>query len=428
MKEHLIHTFQKVRRQTEALCHPLAIEDYVIQSIEDVSPPKWHLAHSSWFFETFILEKQLPHYQLFHPSFHTLFNSYYQGIGSPYPRAKRGLLSRPTVETIYSYRKHVDEHILRLLEQASEEQLNALSPLITLGLHHEQQHQELLLMDIKHNFSFDPNFPQYKPTSTLQTQDSLRFADIKPNFMEVAGGIVDVGYRGTGFCFDNELPRHKSLLVPYSIATQLVTNGDYLKFIEDGGYREPCWWLSDGWDCILKNDWEAPLYWHYIDNEWQLFTLNGLVQLNLAEPVSHISYYEADAYARWCGARLPTEEEWEHVVAINELTADKGNFMETGLFHPQAATDPNNSHPQQFFGELWEWTSSPYSAYPNYTPLKGVLGEYNGKFMTNQVVLRGGCCATPQSHIRASYRNFFQPEKRWQFSGIRLAKNSNQDS
>lgn len=422
MKKQLIHAFQTVRRQTEALCQPLAIEDYVIQSIEDVSPPKWHLAHSSWFFETFILNKQLSHYKSMHPSFHYLFNSYYQGIGSPYPRAKRGLLSRPTVEVIYAYRKHVDTHILTLLEQASETQLMELSPFIILGLHHEQQHQELLLMDIKYNFSLDPNFPTYNPSLTLPTNENLIFSRTKPALIEVAGGVVEIGHRGPGFCFDNELPNHKKILIPYSIATQLVTNGEYFEFIEEGGYKEPRWWLADGWDCVLKNQWEAPLYWYNFDNEWRIFTLNGLSQLNSAEPVCHISYYEADAYARWRGAKLPSEEEWEHFVVTHKIKPDNNNFMETGLYHPQALKNQNKTGPQQFFGELWQWTSSPYSPYPGYISPKGILGEYNGKFMTNQMVLRGGCCATPKSHIRASYRNFFQPEKRWQFSGIRLAK------
>ena len=420
MKEELLHHFQKVRQQTEYLCQPLAIEDYVIQSIEDVSPPKWHLAHTSWFFETFILQEHMPQYQTFHPLFHTLFNSYYQRVGNPYPRARRGLLSRPTVEEIYNYRKHIDTHLLSLLEKASEIELLELEPLITLGLHHEQQHQELLLMDIKHNFSIIPSFPQYQTRKVLENSKNKAIEQVRPRFIEVAGGMVEIGHAGSEFCFDNELPRHQQYLLPYSIATQLVTSGEYLRFIEDGGYQEPRWWLSDGWDCLLKNDWRAPLYWHNFDNEWRIFTLNGLIQLNPAEPVSHLSYYEADAYARWAGARLPSELEWEHFVNSQTLTAGNDNFMETGLFHPQAA-DSHSAKPQQFFGELWEWTASSYSPYPQYEPLKGALGEYNGKFMANQMVLRGGCCVTPKSHIRASYRNFFQPDKRWQFSGIRLA-------
>ncbi len=420
MRKELIQAFKIVRQQTENLCQPLTIEDYVIQSIEDVSPPKWHLAHSSWFFEIFILKHWLANYQPFDSSFHYLFNSYYQAIGHPYPRAKRGLLSRPTVETIYAYRNHVDVHMLSLLEEISDLQLNEIQPLVILGLHHEQQHQELLLMDIKHNFSHDPNFPIYQ-SHPLQASPSLTPA--KLSFVDMEGGIVEIGYRGENFCFDNERPYHKTYLTPYAIASRLVTNEEYLEFIEAGCYKEPRWWLSDGWDCVIKNHWQAPLYWHNQDNEWHLFSLHGLIPLNPAEPVSHMSYYEADAYARWRGARLASEAEWEHFVRFKNITPHHNNFMEKGLFHPESALQ-NQAQPQQFFGDLWEWTSSPYQPYPGYAPLEGALGEYNGKFMANQMVLRGGCCATPESHIRASYRNFFQPEKRWQFGGIRLAKDN----
>ncbi len=418
-KEELIYIYRNLRQQTETLCRPLAIEDYVIQSIEDVSPPKWHLAHSNWFFETFVLEKFLSDYKIFHPSFRYLFNSYYQGIGYPYPRAKRGLLSRPRVETIYEYRHYVDDHILALLQQASISQFANLSSLIRLGLEHEQQHQELLLMDIKHNFSIDPNLPSYRND---RPQKNASFHH-KAGFIESEGGLVDIGYSNKDFCFDNELPVHKKFLNAYSLATQLVTNGEYLEFIEDKGYQEPGPWLSDGWDCVLKNNWQAPLYWYRRENKWSIFTLNGLMPLDLAEPVSHISYYEAEAYARWRGFRLPTEEEWEHFVVTNSITPDKANLLEKGNLHPQPAPEPEKLEPQQFFGDLWEWTSSAYSAYPGYEAFGGELNEYNGKFMTNQMVLRGGSCVTPGSHIRASYRNFYQPEKRWQFSGIRLANN-----
>jgi ergothioneine biosynthesis protein EgtB len=423
MREHIIRTFQTVRQQTETLCQPLAIEDYVIQSIEDVSPPKWHLAHSSWFFETFILNTYLANYKSFHPSFDYLFNSYYQSKGKPYPRAKRGLLSRPTVEQIYAYRRHIDSQILTLVEQATEAQLKELHTLITLGLNHEQQHQELLLIDIKYNFSHDPNFPRYNLSSAWPKNTNLLFTTPKAKFIEVSGGISEIGYRNNGFCFDNELPKHQKILIPYAISTQLVTNGEYLEFIEAGGYKKPQWWLADGWDYVLKNHWQAPLYWHHFANEWQIFTLNGLIPLNPSEPVCHISFYEADAYAKWRGAKLPSEEEWEHFVVSNAITTAEGNFLETGIFHPQASTQQYEAFPQQFFGDLWEWTASAYSAYPGYNPFRGTLGEYNGKFMSNQMVMRGGCCVTPKSHIRASYRNFFQPEKRWQFSGIRLATN-----
>lgn len=414
----LIGAYTTVRQQTERLCQPLATEDYVIQSIEDVSPPKWHLAHSSWFFETFILSQHLKGYKPFHDSFHHLFNSYYQGIGNPYPRAKRGLLSRPTVDEIYAYRQHIDDCMQNLLSEIAETEFETINTLLTLGLHHEQQHQELLLMDVKHNFSFDPNFPLYQ----TQLQDISSALASKLTFIDVEAGVVEIGHRGKNFCFDNELPNHKKLLIPYAIASRLVSNAEYLEFIEAGGYKEPCWWLADGWDCVLKNNWQAPLYWQNQNNEWHVFSLHGLIPLNPAEPVSHVSFYEADAYARWRGARLVSEEEWEHFVVTTGLTPSNGNFMERGLYHPQPASTQNSLQPQQFFGDLWEWTASPYTPYPGFKPLKGALGEYNGKFMTNQMVLRGGCCATPKSHIRASYRNFFQPEKRWQFSGIRLAR------
>ncbi|PJE16913.1 ergothioneine biosynthesis protein EgtB [Legionella sp.] len=416
--EHLIGAYKTVRQQTERLCQPLATEDYVIQSIEDVSPPKWHLAHCSWFFETFILSHYLKSYKPFHPSFHHLFNSYYQGIGNPYPRAKRGLLSRPTVEEIYAYRKYIDKHMQDLLSEIAEAQFDAINTLLTLGLHHEQQHQELLLMDVKHNFSYDPNFPLYQAA----VQDATSAVSSKLTFMDVEGGLVEIGHRGMDFCFDNELPNHKKFLIPYAIASRLTTNEEYLEFIEAGGYKEPCWWLADGWDCVLKNNWQAPLYWHNQNNEWHVFSLHGLTPLSPAEPVSHISFYEADAYARWRGARLASEEEWEHFVVTSGIAPRNDNFMENGLYHPQPASTQHSLQAQQFFGDLWEWTASPYTPYPGFRPLKGALGEYNGKFMTNQMVLRGGSCATPKSHIRASYRNFFQPEKRWQFSGIRLAR------
>jgi ergothioneine biosynthesis protein EgtB len=417
-KEELGSHFQQVRQQTEALCQPLVTEDYVIQSIADVSPPKWHLAHTTWFFETFILARLLEGYKQVDSSFCYLFNSYYQGIGNPFPREKRGLLSRPTVETVVHYRKQVNEAILSLLEKTQEDKLEELASLLTLGLHHEQQHQELLLMDIKHNFSINPDFPCYKKDKEEKKQETAA----QLSFIETPGGLVETGYPESLFCFDNELPLHKNFLRPFLMASRLVTNGEYLAFINEGGYKDPQWWLSDGWDCVSRYQWQAPLYWHNIDNEWSVFTLKGLKQLDYNEPVSHLSYYEADAYARWCGARLPTEIEWEHFVRFHNLSKENANLLGRGLFHPCEAQCKENSKPQQFFGDLWEWTASPYIAYPGYKPLSGKLGEYNGKFMANQMVLRGGSCATPNSHIRTSYRNFFQPDKRWQFSGIRLAK------
>jgi len=411
-----IQAYQSIRGITEALCQPLAIEDYVIQSIDDTSPPKWHLAHTTWFFETFLLTQMLKEYTPFHPQFQYLFNSYYQGIGDFYPRVKRGLLSRPTVEEISAYRRHVDDHMLELLHTLRDEDTTTMNSLLTLGLNHEQQHQELLLMDIKHNFSIHPDHPVFNAIKSTQ----LVTPPGKLQMIPVAGGVIEIGYQGNDFCFDNELPRHKQILRPYQIATRLVTNAEYCEFIADNGYQTPQWWLADGWDYAQKHHWQAPLYWQKMNGKWFVFTLNGLQELNPHEPVAHVSYYEADAYARWKQVRLPTEAEWEHFTTSQKIKADSGHFMESGIFHPQTAST-NEETPRQFFGDLWEWTCSSYSPYPGYKPLNGALGEYNGKFMSSQMVLRGGCCATPASHVRASYRNFYQPEKRWQFSGIRLA-------
>jgi len=416
-KRQLVEAYQQVRGRTEELCEPLMVEDYVIQSSDDVSPPKWHLAHTTWFFETFILMSHQLRYTPFNPSYHYLFNSYYQSVGNPYPRTRRGMLSRPPVESIYHYRKHIDEQVIDYINQLSEVVLQTVEPILMLGLQHEQQHQELLLMDIKHNFSFDPTFPVYREAHSKTTAVHLGPIEFTP----FEGGIVEIGSQGREFCFDNELPRHQVILKPYLLARRLVINAEYCEFIQAGGYQNPHWWLSDGFDCVQKGQWQAPLYWHQIGGKWYVFTLSGLNELNPTEPVSHISYYEADAYARWRNLRLPLEAEWEHSVASHQVTSNQGNFMEKHIFHPCAVTATNHPIPQQLFGDLWEWTASSYSPYPGYKPLEGALGEYNGKFMSNQFVLRGGCCVTPQSHIRTSYRNFFQPEKRWEFSGIRLA-------
>lgn len=420
-KQEIIHIYQSLRQQTEKLCRPLLTEDYIIQGMEDVSPPKWHLAHSSWFFETFLLKPKLTNYEEFNPHFGYLFNSYYQNIGNPYPRAKRGLLSRPSVEMVYDYRHYVDRSIIDLIKRSADEALQELNFLMTLGFNHEQQHQELLLMDIKYNFFQDPSYPCYQKKQAKNSMQNNKIIGLQ--FIEVTGRVVDIGHTGNSFCFDNELPQHKYLLPTYSIANRLVTNGEYLEFIAEGGYQDARWWLSDGWDCLLKNQWQCPLYWQKLDKKWHIFTLNGLKKLNPNEPVSHISFYEADAYARWCGLRLPTEYEWEYFVNSHDLPNQEGNFLESEYFHPNTINTFETNKAQQFYGDLWEWTSSPYSPYPGYTPFKGGLGEYNGKFMMNQMVLRGGSCITPQSHIRASYRNFFQPEKRWLFSGFRLAQN-----
>lgn len=413
-QQELFSFFQLTRQRTETICQPLINEDYVIQSTEDVSPPKWHLAHTTWFFETFILIPYLADYVVFNKLFGYLFNSYYQSVNLPYPRAQRGLLSRPSVANIYAYRHHVNEHIKILLDKISAEDVSKVENLLVLGLNHEQQHQELLLMDIKHNFFIDPSLPVYQARKS--SIHSGKNEDL--TFCHVEAGMVEMGHSGENFCFDNELPRHHCFLKPYFLANRLITNGEYLEFIAAQGYQQPQWWLADGWDCIQKNCWQAPLYWKKIDNDWFIFTLQGLQKLNPMEPVCHISYYEADAYARWRGYRLPTESEWEHAA---HLYFSSGNYLENNLLHPQIAINTLSSLPQQLYGDLWEWTASSYAPYPGFKPLLGALGEYNGKFMSNQMVLRGGSCISPEKHLRATYRNFFQPDKRWQFSGIRLA-------
>jgi ergothioneine biosynthesis protein EgtB len=412
MMKNIMSNYKKIRSLTETLCKPLVVEDYVIQSMDDVSPPKWHLAHTTWFFETFILLAKNSTYQEFNPLFRYLFNSYYQGISSPYPRHQRGILARPTVSAVYAYRKYVDEALLHYMQSLSVKQLQDLLPLLEIGLQHEQQHQELLLMDIKHNFFLDAHLPVY------QAREITSITFIPMQWINMQGGLVEIGHQGEGFCYDNELARHSVFLLPYQLASRLVTNGEYSEFIAAKGYEHPEWWLAEGWDAAQKNQWQSPLYWQKIENQWHVFTLNGLKELNLNEPVSHVSYYEADAYARWSQSRLPSEAEWEH--AASALKNPQGNFLENHLFHPHPV---QNNKETQLWGDVWEWTSSAYSAYPGFQPVQGVLSEYNGKFMSNQMVLRGGSCVTPKNHIRTTYRNFFQPQKRWPFSGIRLAKN-----
>lgn len=417
-KNDLAYFFQGIRQQTEKICSLLMTEDYVIQGMPDVSPPKWHLAHTTWFFEAFILTQNV-FYKMFKSSYHYLFNSYYLGINQPYPRDKRGLLARPSVKEIYAYRQYVNQAVLDYIDQASVDEIKQLYPLIRLGLEHEQQHQELILMDIKYNFSLNPEFLPYFSTKNLST---LKSQSIPLKFIKIQSGLVTIGYQGHDFCFDNELPHHQKLISDFYIANRLVTNGEYLDFLLADGYKEPTLWLSDGWTWKENYSINKPLYWHSINNTWYEFTLSGLKPLHLAEPVSHISYFEAEAYARWKQCRLPTEEEWEHVATSRQLPY-RGNFLEQGLYHPSAISQTQQVNEfNQFFGDLWEWTASPYTAYPHYKPLAGLVSEYNGKFMNNQYVLRGGCCVTPKDHIRPSYRNFYQPDKRWQFSGLRLAK------
>jgi ergothioneine biosynthesis protein EgtB len=412
--ESLGQAYAWVREATEAVCDPLETEDYCVQSMPDVSPTKWHLAHTSWFFETFILEQAEPDFRPFHPGYRVLFNSYYNAVGPQHLRPQRGLLSRPTVQEIFHYRAQVDERIQAVLDQRrlSESQ----QELLLLGLHHEQQHQELMLMDIKHVFSQNPLRPAYRPSGPHST--SSRGSDW--SWLEFQGGVRQVGHQGTGFAFDNEGPRHDVLLQPFRLQSRLVTNGEFIEFIEDGGYERPELWLSDGWATLQREGLRSPLYWEQIDGGWKLLTLGGMREVKPHAPVCHVSYFEADAFARWQGARLPTEQEWE--TAAEGLPIE-GNFVEGRALHP-LSVEGSPEQLRQMFGDAWEWTASPYVAYPGFEAPQGAVGEYNGKFMHNQIVLRGGSCVTPQSHVRASYRNFFPAHSRWMFSGFRLARDA----
>jgi len=408
-KQSLAADYQAVRGETERICRPLATDDYQVQSMTETSPPKWHLAHVSWFFESFVLSYFDSGYRTFHPRFGYLFNSYYETVGRMQPRSKRGMLSRPTVEEIIRYRAYVDKHMQDLLATVPKHQYEELKFRVALGLQHEQQHQELLLMDIKHNLSVNPLRPAYNPQLS-GTQGTV----VALSWLERQGGSCKIGYSGADFAFDNETPRHTVLLQNHKLASRLVTNGEYLAFLADQSYQRPELWLADGWYMIQQQGWTHPLYWENIDGEWWQYTLGGMRQLDLREPVCHISYYEADAFARWAGKRLPTEAELETVLAEQPL---QGNFLDHNRLHPA----PGNG---QWYGDVWEWTSSAYSAYPGFKPLAGSLGEYNGKFMSNQMVLRGGCCVTPPGHMRASYRNFYYPHDRWPFTGLRLAEDN----
>jgi ergothioneine biosynthesis protein EgtB len=397
--------FQAVRHRSLQLAAPLSNEDCCAQSMPDASPIKWHLAHTTWFFETFILEPREPGFRPFHSAFRVLFNSYYNGVGAKHPRAQRGLLTRPSLDEVKAYRADVDARMLRLMEAESGDP--SLAELVTLGLQHEQQHQELMLTDVKHLLAQNPIAPGYDGAGMAPDKDPGALA-----FTDFDGGLVEIGFDGRGFCFDNELPRHCSYVAPFALASRLVTNGEYAAFIDAGGYRDPGLWLAEGWDRVASGELAAPLYWRrQEDGSWREFTLHGEVPLDPARPVTHLSLYEADAYARWCGARLPTEAEWEFAARLASI--------EAGHLHPRAAAGEDL---RQMFGACWQWTSSSYAPYPGYAPAPGAIGEYNGKFMVNQYVLRGSSCATPVGHARASYRNFFPAYARWQFTGIRLAK------
>jgi ergothioneine biosynthesis protein EgtB len=409
----LADAYASVRAASLGLCEGMVAEDYVVQSMPDVSPTKWHLAHTSWFFETFVLKPHLGEYAEFDPSFAFLFNSYYVQAGPRHCRAQRGYLSRPTVSEVVDYRLHVDAAMDSLLSGGVHG--DDLGRLVTLGLNHEQQHQELMLTDIKHVFSVNP----LRPALRSRQRAGARGSGTPVRWIGIAEGVHEVGHDGRGFSFDNELPRHRFFIEPFSIADRLATNAEYLEFIADRGYERPELWLSMGWDVRQQNGWAAPFYWESRDGEWWSYTLAGMHPVDPAEPVCHLSYFEADAFARWSGARLPTEQEWE-VAAAGVQAA--GNFVESGALHPTPAGARKGNYPRQMFGDVWEWTRSQYSPYPGYAAAEGAIGEYNGKFMCNQFVLRGGSCATPESHIRRSYRNFFPPEACWQFTGVRLAR------
>ena len=400
--------YAAVRAQSEALCEPLATEDYVVQPIVDASPPRWHLAHTTWFFETFLLKPFAHRYRPFDDAFEYLFNSYYNGVGNQFPRPLRGTLSRPTVAEVRRYREHVDAAMQPLLGREDA----TVQSRIELGLHHEQQHQELLLTDVKANLGLNPLKPAYRAASEPAAEIAPALA-----FEPFAAGMAEIGAAGKGFCFDNERPRHRVWLHDFALANRLVTNAEYAAFIDDGGYDAPALWLSEGWAWRSEHDVHAPMYWRRVDGAWLEYRLDGGERpVEDDAPVTHVSYFEADAYARWAGARLPTEAEWEVAAAGNPV---HGTFAPNAV-HPRAAQ--GNGGLLQVFGDCWEWTSSAYGPYPGFTPLAGTLGEYNGKFMSSQNVLRGGSCATPQGHVRATYRNFFYPKDRWQFTGIRLAK------
>jgi ergothioneine biosynthesis protein EgtB len=415
-REDWARRYRAVRAFSEELCAPLETEDYVIQSMPDASPAKWHLAHTSWFFQTFVLKPGLAGQDRTDSHYAFLFNSYYNAVGPMHCRAQRGLISRPTVEEVYAYRKQTDQDMLALFADATVEEWHSVERIVELGLHHEQQHQELLLTDLKHMFAQNPLQPAYR------TMPTTRIAVSTPPLAWIGfeEGLREIGHGDDGFCFDNEGPRHRVFLEAFHLANRPATNAEYRDFIDDGGYKRPELWLSLGWMTVRDQNWTQPLYWEQTKaGEWLEFTLAGVRPIDPAAPVTHVSYFEADAFARWSGARLPTEEEWE--VAAENVPVD-GNLVEERRFHPAPAPGGPIARPLQMFGDVWEWTRSSYEPYPGYTAPAGAIGEYNGKFMCNQYVLRGGSCATARSHIRRTYRNFFPPEKRWQFSGIRLAR------
>ncbi len=410
-RESLLNKFRKVREFTHYLVEPLEVEDFVIQAMENTSPTKWHLAHTSWFFETFVLDKFQPGFESLHPQYAYFFNSYYLQTGVPFARTKRGLLSRPTVKEVFEYRGYVNEQIEDFINSCDEVWSEAAS-VIEIGIQHEQQHQELILTDLKYLLAQNPLLPVYRDAKPFKSEPANSI-----NWISFEEGLIEIGNKGGEFTYDNEHPHHRTFVQDFELADRLVTSGEYIEFINEGGYEQLHFWLDEGWSAVQREDWKAPLYWFKRDGNWFQFTLSGARPVDLNEPVTHISYYEADAFARWKGCRLPTEQEWEHACGTLEK---EGNFVENDHFHPKAPSPKKGL--KQMFGDVWEWTMSCYSPYPNYKPLPGALGEYNGKFMANQYVLRGGSCATSKSHIRKTYRNFFHADARWQFSGIRLAR------
>jgi ergothioneine biosynthesis protein EgtB len=405
-----------VRAATMGLAALLSPEDQLVQSMPDASPTKWHLAHTTWFFETFVLSRFVPGYRAVNDRYAYLFNSYYEALGPRQPRPRRGALSRPSLEEVRAYRETIDERMDALLDEPPHG--GEVLDRIELGLHHEQQHQELILTDIHHALWSNPLRPAYAP-GARRGRAAVAASAAVPEWTSHPGGLVEMGQEGTAFSFDNERPRHRTFLEPFQLARRAVTAREYLGFIEDGGYRHPDLWLSDGWAAIQQQGWTAPLYWARGAEDWSDFTLAGTQPLDLDAPVSHVSYYEAEAFARWAGARLPTEAEWETLAAAAPVD---GHFVESGTLAPEPAIRVADGRPAQMFGDVWEWTASAYLPYPRFRPLEGELGEYNGKFMSGQMVLRGGSCLTPRSHIRATYRNFFPPAARWQMSGLRLAR------
>jgi ergothioneine biosynthesis protein EgtB len=407
---------ERVRAATAALCAPLSPEDAVVQSMPDASPAKWHLAHTTWFFETFVLDATRPERAPFHPAFSYLFNSYYENVGARHARPERGMLTRPSLEEVRAYRAAIERELVDWLAAAPRAGDAALIDVLELGLAHEEQHQELIVTDVKHLLSRNPLEPVYRAAPTARSQGTAPLA-----WTRFAAGLRTLGHAGGGFAFDNEGPAHQVHVAAFELASRPVTCGEFLEFVEAGGYADPRWWLSDGWQWVCEAAVSAPAYWRRDAAGWSAFTLAGRRSLAPAEPVAHVSCYEADAYARFRGARLPREAEWE--VAAREH-APVGHFADGGALHPRPTPAPDAGSPAGLFGDVWEWTQSPYVAYPGYRPAAGALGEYNGKFMANQMVLRGGSCATPPGHVRATYRNFFPPTARWQFSGVRLARDA----